>query len=636
MAEIVNYGHKQTAALQITTGLYPSTATSLDIRETVADMDILSQPVPVGCKLYPGLRIFVEDPPQTVTVLGKLPGADGSLWSHWKFDTILPAFKDAIDESQTEARYLGMVKPNDYTPENLLNYLFLRCHGSQIVTHKVIVTYTGLPTSPITVEYSYQEDEPYTITPQDFPGYIPDIPSISGVMGTEDVYYTVNYQIAEYALKYWVIDQQDDSPYRTYNVQYHSTVPVPETNPPRDGYTFQGWNYIGGLDNGDKMPAHNVDAKANWQRIISDYTISVTASPSNGGTVTGGGTYAEETYCTVTATANSDYAFTNWTEDGNVVSTNASYTFKVTSDRNLVANFSRDTITISTSVDPTNSGTVSGAGTYNYGDTCTLRATPATGYDFSNWSKNGTEVSSTAEYSFTVTESGEYTANFKIQQFNIEVTVDPQESGTIEGGGLYDYGGTCTLKATPTAGYIFVGWFENDSQISTDSTVEFAVYTDRSITAKFTSTDIYKVYAFNTREKITDLSTVDLTDKPCYPASSSETSNVYRVDSTAVGDTGRTYIVAAIPNTFTRSVQSPTNFFIAQSTGGTAAVFRYIEDVTPSIIHDDITDIDYYVIESQRTLDNITLLFGNTDGYLNGGSWSDAISVAKNIPQPQS
>lgn len=70
-----------------------------------------------------------------------------------------------------------------------------------------------------------------------------------------------------------------------------------------------------------------------------NYTITVSANPSNGGMVSGGGTYQQGNQCTVTATTNNGYAFVNWTENGDVVTTNASYTFMVNSNRTLVANF---------------------------------------------------------------------------------------------------------------------------------------------------------------------------------------------------------------------------------------------------------------------------------------------------------
>lgn len=70
------------------------------------------------------------------------------------------------------------------------------------------------------------------------------------------------------------------------------------------------------------------------------YNIATTANPTEGGTVTGGGTYSQGASCTVSATANTGYTFTNWTENGNVVSSNASYTFTVEGNRDLVAHFS--------------------------------------------------------------------------------------------------------------------------------------------------------------------------------------------------------------------------------------------------------------------------------------------------------
>lgn len=46
---------------------------------------------------------------------------------------------------------------------------------------------------------------------------------------------------------------------------------------------------------------------------------------------------------TVTAVTNTDggYSFVNWTENTSIVSTDASYTFTLTADRNLAANFER-------------------------------------------------------------------------------------------------------------------------------------------------------------------------------------------------------------------------------------------------------------------------------------------------------
>ena len=67
--------------------------------------------------------------------------------------------------------------------------------------------------------------------------------------------------------------------------------------------------------------------------------ITVAAHPNNGGTVTGAGTFFFSQSCTVTATPNEGYVFLNWMEDGEVVSSDATYTFTVEGSRNLVAHF---------------------------------------------------------------------------------------------------------------------------------------------------------------------------------------------------------------------------------------------------------------------------------------------------------
>jgi uncharacterized protein (TIGR02145 family) len=83
----------------------------------------------------------------------------------------------------------------------------------------------------------------------------------------------------------------------------------------------------------------------------NSYTISCTPNPTNGGTTSGSGTYNSGNSVTVTATPNSGYTFSNWTENGAVVSTSSSYTFTISGNRNLIANFSTSstpTITVST------------------------------------------------------------------------------------------------------------------------------------------------------------------------------------------------------------------------------------------------------------------------------------------------
>ena len=77
--------------------------------------------------------------------------------------------------------------------------------------------------------------------------------------------------------------------------------------------------------------------------LATTYTVSVSAAPTAGGTVTGGGTYQVGATVTLTATPNSGYNFVNWTQNGSVVSTDATYTFTATESAEYVANFQQNT-----------------------------------------------------------------------------------------------------------------------------------------------------------------------------------------------------------------------------------------------------------------------------------------------------
>lgn len=215
------------------------------------------------------------------------------------------------------------------------------------------------------------------------------------------------------------------------------------------------------------------------------YTISVSANPTNGGTVTGGGTYQQGQSCTVNATKATGYNFLKWTENGTQVSTNTSYTFNVTGNRTLVAQFQAQSYTISASANPSNGGTVSGGGTYTYGQSCTLTANHATGYTFVKWTKNGTQVSTNTSYTFTVTESASYVAHFQANSYTISVSADPSNGGTVSGGGTYTYGQSCTVHATASNGYTFTNWTVNGSQVSTNSNYTFTVTSNKSLVAHF-------------------------------------------------------------------------------------------------------------------------------------------------------
>ena len=176
---------------------------------------------------------------------------------------------------------------------------------------------------------------------------------------------------------------------------------------------------------------------------MQSYTITATANPAEGGTVSGGGTYTYGQNCTLTATANEGYDFVNWTENGNVVSNDAAYTFTVTGNRALVANFELQTFEITASANPLEAASINGSGTYNYGDEVTLTIVRNEDWAFQNWTENGEVVSVEMTYTFIATEDRVLVANFLytegVGENSVSAKVYPnptQGEITLEGEGL--------------------------------------------------------------------------------------------------------------------------------------------------------------------------------------------------------
>ncbi|MBK8432931.1 MAG: hypothetical protein IPL28_17270 [Chloroflexi bacterium] len=78
---------------------------------------------------------------------------------------------------------------------------------------------------------------------------------------------------------------------------------------------------------------------------LNEYAIAISAEPSAGGVVTGGGMMTYGALVTVTAVANTGYTFVKWTEGGEDVSALAGYSFQVRGERTLVAHFTPVTVT---------------------------------------------------------------------------------------------------------------------------------------------------------------------------------------------------------------------------------------------------------------------------------------------------
>lgn len=236
--------------------------------------------------------------------------------------------------------------------------------------------------------------------------------------------------------------------------------------------------------------------------MVADYTwtfktipqISTASNPSAAGTTTGGGTFAQGSSATVTATPISGFTFTNWTVNGVEVSTSASYQFAIDGNRSLVANFAPVPVgqfAVNLSSSPAAGGTTTGAGSYSTGSSVTATASPNAGFTFVDWTENGVRVSTSSSIQFFITANRTFVANFRAipaSQFAVVLSSNPAAGGTTDGEGAYASGTSVTVSAAQNTGYTFANWTDKASGtvLSTSPNYTFVLTANRTLVANFT------------------------------------------------------------------------------------------------------------------------------------------------------
>ena len=159
----------------------------------------------------------------------------------------------------------------------------------------------------------------------------------------------------------WRYEGAPEGTTTTTNVYTNGSVTIPEINHDRAGYHISGWKDASGAPVTTET-AVTADTIYTAEWTANTYTITVTAG--SGGAVSGGGTFAEGTQVTVTATANDGYTFVAWQEGGTKIeNAGTSYTYTVNGNRSLTAVFEKDEEpepTPTPTPDPTPSGPSTG------------------------------------------------------------------------------------------------------------------------------------------------------------------------------------------------------------------------------------------------------------------------------------
>jgi len=324
--------------------------------------------------------------------------------------------------------------------------------------------------------------------------------SVSVALGsTGNKSYTANWTPITYAITYTLNDGTVTSANPT---SYTVETPTFTLNTPnKTGYTFAGWTGSNGTTQQTSVSVAlgstgNKSYTANW--MPTSYTITYTL---NNGTVTPAN---PTSYTTETATftlnnpTRACHTFSGWTgSNGTTKQTSVSIALGSTGDKNYTANWTVNTYTLTTTENPSGSGTFSRSQnqtSYDCGTNVQVTATANTGYVFNGWSGDASGTASSM--TITMDKNKAVTANF-VAVYTLTTNVNPIGGGTVSRNpnqDNYNAGASVTVTATAASGYVFSGW--SGASTSTTNSISITMNGNKEVTATF-----YKVFTDNRNNK---------------------------------------------------------------------------------------------------------------------------------------
>lgn len=251
------------------------------------------------------------------------------------------------------------------------------------------------------VDYSSYLQVPDSDAPISPPGGL-TFTNISSQASTQDtgsisIEWTANPESDTAGYKvYWDIDS--GYPYSNVvdvgNVSSHTLTNLEPNTTYFIAVTAYDSDYAAGNDDPDTIINDNqTNGNESWySEEVVNYTLTVRVNPSGGDTVTknpDSSFYSPDDNVELTASPNPGYVFSNWSGDVPSGKENDNpLTITMDSSKNLIANFSLNTYTLTVQINPLDSGGVSknpDNTSYNHGETVELTATASTGYSFSGW-----------------------------------------------------------------------------------------------------------------------------------------------------------------------------------------------------------------------------------------------------------
>jgi len=290
-------------------------------------------------------------------------------------------------------------------------------------------------------------------------------------------------------------------PQGTYTYDAGTRVPLGAVA--AEGFQFVRWTVNGSEYGADPtteivINADTVVTAVFQPRAISEqFTLTIDMSPTGAGQTVpdvGEHTYQAGSIVALSAAPNLGKRFVRWTRDGAEYSVDAETSVTMDSDIHLTAVFESEvpSFTLTIDVAPALGGATSpsaGLHTYSAGTEVPLSATPATGFAFTKWMRDGEEFSFDRVISVTVDSDAHFTAIFESRSaYALDVAVFPRNAGTTEppvGRHTYDAGSVVPIAATPAHGHKFVKWTLAGLDFSANASTTLTMDADLSVVAEF-------------------------------------------------------------------------------------------------------------------------------------------------------
>ena len=264
----------------------------------------------------------------------------------------------------------------------------------------------------------------------------------------------------------------------TYRFENGTTVPI-QANP-NSGYIFNSWS--NGVTssttsitiNGNTSFAAAFGRKpATIQYLISTNDIyGNTEAGKTGGYISPSDLTGYKVGETLQITANDypGYQFENWIESNNQTDSSRTKTLSLDENQTITAVFKKLSFDVNLIATPLVGGNIfANLGstaqvqklTLAYGETVRISSTPNSNYQFQQWSGNGLDGLNTtsSEIELVVRSNIDISAKFiPLQPLNLNIIIEPQDSGFAIGNGSFIYNPNHPIYATPNTGYLFDRW----------------------------------------------------------------------------------------------------------------------------------------------------------------------------------